>query len=66
MIEYHAQENSYIDLRGCDRDVLNDLLEIGIQVKEKLGLMASPIQYDSGSRVYIGRIIGNLSLNNTR
>lgn len=66
MIEYHAQENSYIDLRGCDRDVLNDLLEIGIQVKEKLGLMASPIQYDSGSRVYIGSIIGNLSLNNTR
>lgn len=66
MIEYHAQENSYIDLRGCDRDVLNDLLEIGIQVKEKLGLMASPIQYDSGSRVYIGSIIGNLSLNDTR
>ncbi len=66
MIEYHAQENSYIDLRGCNRDVLNDLLEIGIQVKEKLGLMASPIQYDSGSRVYIGSIIGNLSLNDTR
>lgn len=66
MIEYHAQENAYIDLTGCNIDVLNDFLEIGVQVKEKLGLMASPIRCDSGSRVYIGSIIGNLSLNNTR
>ena len=28
--------------------------------------MASPIQYDSGSRVYIGSIVGDLRLNNTR
>ena len=66
MIEYRAQENAYVDLSGCDKSVLNDLLEIGTQVKEKLGLMASPIQCVSGDRVYIGSIIGNLSLNNTR
>lgn len=66
MIEYKAQENAYLDLDGINKSDLNDLLEIGVQVKDKLGLMSSPIQYVSESRVYIGSIIGNLSLNNTR
>lgn len=66
MIEYKAQENAYLDLDGMNKNDMNDLLEIGVQVKEKLGLMSSPIQYVSESRVYIGSIIGNLCLNDTR
>ncbi len=65
MIEYRAQENSYLDLRIGDIQTISDLLEIGTQVKEKLGLMAPPIQHVSGSKIYIGSVIGNLSLNNT-
>ncbi len=66
MIEYKAQENACLDLDGMNKNDLNDLLEIGVQVKDKLGLMSSPIQYVSESKVYIGSIIGNLSLNDTR
>lgn len=66
MVEYRAQENASFDLGVGDLDTISDLLEIGAQVKEKLGLMASPIQHIAGSKIYIGSIIGNLSLNNTR
>lgn len=66
MTEYKAHENAYLDLDGMNKSDLNNLLEIGVQVKNKLGLMSSPIQYISESRVYIGSIIGNLSLNYTR
>lgn len=66
MVEYRAQENAYLDLDRGDLDVIPDLLEIGAQVQEKLGLMASPIQHIAGSKVYIGSIVGSLSLNNTR
>lgn len=66
MAEYYARENAYFDLRDCDRDAMDDLLEIGKQVKEKLGLMVPPIQAVSENRVYVGSIIGNIRLNQTR
>lgn len=66
MIEYKAQENSYLDITDIDKVVLKDLFEIGSQIKSKLGLMSSPIQYISDKRIYIGSIVGNLSLNDTR
>lgn len=66
MNDYIAQENSYLNIAGLDHETTNDLITIGTQIKENLGLMASPIQFVSGSRVYIGSIIGNLSINQTR
>ena len=66
MNDYIAQENSYFDIEGVNLDTVNDLIAIGTQIKEHLGLMSSPIQFVSGSRVYIGSIIGNLSINQTR
>lgn len=66
MNDYIAQENSYLNIAGLDHETINDLITIGTQIKENLGLMTSPIQFVSGSRVYIGSIIGNLSINQTR
>ncbi len=66
MNDYIVQENSYLNIMGLDYETINDLITIGVQIKENLGLMASPIQFVSGSRVYIGSIIGNLSINQTR
>ena len=66
MIEYNARENDFLELVDVSKSALNDLLEIGAQIKDKLGLNTSPIQYVSESKVYIGSIIGNLSLNDTR
>ena len=36
MIEYKAQENAYLDLDGINKSDLNDLLEIGVQIKGKV------------------------------
>ena len=49
MNDYIAQENSYLNIAGLDHETINDLITIGTQIKENLGLMASPIQFVSGA-----------------
>lgn len=58
-------ENSYVEIDNDSSDLFGDLIEIGFQIKNELGLMYSPIQSISTKRVYIGNIVGNISLNMT-
>ena len=58
-------ENSYADIDDMNMDMFNDLLDIGYQIKEELGLMYSPVQSVSAKKIYIGNIVGNVTLNST-
>lgn len=65
MNKLEAYENSYVDFDENNRAILEDLVQIGFQVKNELGLMYSPIQIVSSNRAHIGNIIGNIVLNTT-
>lgn len=58
-------ENSYVEIDDDAKDLFRDLIDIGFQIKNELGLMHSPIQSISANKIYIGNIVGNLSLNTT-
>ena len=58
-------ENSYVEIDNDAEELFRDLLNIGFQIKNELGLMYSPIQSISQNRVYVGNIVGNVSLNMT-
>ena len=58
-------ENSYAVIDDSAQGLFGDLIDIGYQIKNELGLMYSPIQSVSAKKVYIGNIVGNLSLNTT-
>ena len=60
-----AYENSYVDIDDSAMDMFSDLIDIGFQIKNELGLMYSPIQSISARKVYIGNIVGNITLNDT-
>lgn len=60
-----AYENSYVDIDEKSIILFSDLIEIGFQIKNELGLKYSPIQSVSARKVYVGNIIGNITLNNT-
>ena len=58
-------ENSYVEIDDGERDLFGDLIDIGFQIKNELGLMYSPVQSISARKVYIGNIVGNITLNTT-
>ena len=65
MIKCVVYENSYVNIDNNNHEILKDLIGIGFQLKNELGLMYSPVQVVSENRVYIGNIVGNITLNNT-
>ena len=65
MNRYVLYENSYYDLQNTDKEVLSDFVNIGVQIKEELGLITIPIQFVSSNKIYIGSIVGNVILNDT-
>lgn len=58
-------ENSYVKIDDSTKDLFGDLIGIGYQIKNELGLMYSPVQSVSADKIYIGNIVGNLTLNTT-
>lgn len=58
-------ENSYVEIDDDAKDLFSDLIDIGFQIKNELGLMYSPIQSISARKIYIGNIVGNITLNTT-
>ena len=65
MTKIEAYENSYITISSESREIFDDLVNIGIQIKSEMGLMSQPIQHVSGNTFYIGNIVGNLAVNDT-
>lgn len=65
MNSYVLYENSYYNLLSTDKEVLSDFIDIGVQIKEEMGLITTPIQFASSNRIYIGSIVGNVVLNDT-
>ena len=60
-----ANENSYIEIDETNKEILGDLVNIGYQLKNELGLKAVPIQVAAVNKIYIGNIVGNVALNST-
>ncbi len=58
-------ENSYVEIDEAAKDLFSDLIDIGFQIKNELGLMYSPIQSISAKKIYVGNIVGNITLNTT-
>lgn len=58
-------ENSYVEIDDDAKDLFSDLIDIGFQIKNELGLMYSPIQSISAKKIYVGNIVGNITLNMT-
>ena len=60
-----AYENSYIELDNENTVIINDLIGISNEIKSELGLTKDPIRFMTKNTIYIGNIIGRLSLNTT-
>lgn len=63
MRKFVVYENSSCLLDRVDMETINTLLDMSQQIKENLGLPYQPIRFDSGSQIFVERIIGNISQN---
>ena len=61
MHKYVAYENTFLDLGAADLATLDSILRISQEIKKNLGLSYSPIHIEADSKVYIERIVGNIS-----
>lgn len=65
MNKHIMYENSLMDISDIDKDSIVDFINIGVQIKNELGLISNPIEFLSSDKLRIGNIIGNIALNNT-
>ncbi len=61
MHKYIAYENAFLDLGQADVSTFGSLLQMSQEIKESLGLPYQPIRIEADSKVYIERVVGNIS-----